>query len=259
LIDRLKILDIWVDAVSREMARGKVRHFLKYGNRAHSIFASNPEKNFSFPKDPQLLETFKNADLLLPDGIGIVWAARILYGVKFDRVPGAEFIFDICDIAAEEGCKIFIYGAKEETNQKAVNKLRKQFKGLKIAGRSNGYVNQSDMPSLLDSINKSGAKILFLALGSPKQEKWFATYNHQLKHVILCQCIGGALDTIAGNVKRAPWLCRRFSVEWLYRLMTQPSRIKRQKNLPLFALSVLKEKYLQLISKFKLKHQKTPR
>ena len=240
------------------MAQKKASHFLKYGNRVHSIFASNPEKNFSLPKDPQLLEAFKNADLLLPDGVGIVWAARILYGAKLDRLPGSEFVFDICGLAAKEGYGIFIYGAKEETNKKAVNKLRKQFKDLKVVGRSNGYVSQSEMPNLVDFINKSGAKILFLALGSPKQEKWFATYNRQLKHVRLCQCVGGALDAIAGNVRRAPDFCQRFSLEWLYRLMIQPGRIKRQKILPLFALAVLKEKFTHLISEFKLKHQKTP-
>ena len=100
-------------------------------------------------------------------------------------MPGAEFLFDICDHAAKEGYGIFIYGAKEETNKKAVNKLRKQFKDLKVVGRSNGYVSQSEMPNLVDFINKSGAKILFLALGSPKQEKWYETYNRQLKHVKL--------------------------------------------------------------------------
>ena len=240
------------------MAQEKACHFLKYGNRVYSIFASNPEKNFSLPKDPQLLETFKNADLLLPDGVGIVWAARILYGAKLDRVTGAEFFFDICDLAAKEKCGIFIYGAKEETNEKATNILRKQFKDLKIAGRSNGYVSQSDMPNLLDFINKSKAKILFLALGSPKQEKWFETYNCQLKHVRLCQCIGGSLDTIAGNVKRAPEFWQSFSLEWLYRLMMQPRRIRRQKILPLFVLAVLKDRFTQLISDFKLKRQKAP-
>ena len=120
-------MNIWVDAVNREMAQERVLHFLNYGKRPHSIFASNPEKNFSFSKDSQLLETFRTADLLLPDGVGIVWAAKILYGAKLDRVPGAEFIFDICALAAKEGHGIFIYGAKEETNKTAVDKLQKQF------------------------------------------------------------------------------------------------------------------------------------
>jgi N-acetylglucosaminyldiphosphoundecaprenol N-acetyl-beta-D-mannosaminyltransferase len=258
LIDRLKILNIWVDVVNREMAQERVRRFLNYGKRPYSIFASNPEKNFSFAKDPQLLETFRMADLLLPDGVGIVWAAKILYGVNLDRVPGAEFIFDICALAAKERYGIFIYGSKEETNKTAVDKLQKQFSDMQVAGRSNGYVSQSEMPDLIDYINKSRAKILFLALGSPKQEKWFSTYHHELEHVKVCQCIGGTLDTIAGNVKRAPEFWQRVSLEWFYRLLIQPSRIRRQKILPLFVTAVLKDKLRQLISEFKLKRLNTP-
>jgi N-acetylglucosaminyldiphosphoundecaprenol N-acetyl-beta-D-mannosaminyltransferase len=225
LIERLKILNIWVDAVNREMAQEKVCHFLKYGKRPHSIFASNPEKNFSVPKDP--------------DGIGIVWAARILFGVRLERVPGSEFMFDICKLAAKKGDGIFVYGAKEETNKTAVEKLKKQFNALKVAGRSNGYVSQSEMPNLINDINKSRAKILFLALGSPKQENWFAKYHRDLEYVKVCQCIGGTLDTIAGNVKRASEIWQNSYLEWLYRLIIQPGRIRRQKVLPVFVFAVL--------------------
>ena len=124
---RLKILDIWVDPVDRHEAITRVEGFLRKAERPHAVFAANPEKNFSVPKDPILYEAFKNADLLLPDGVGIVWAARILFGVRLERVPGSEFIFDICRLAAENGSGIFIYGAKEESNKAAVNRLKKQF------------------------------------------------------------------------------------------------------------------------------------
>jgi N-acetylglucosaminyldiphosphoundecaprenol N-acetyl-beta-D-mannosaminyltransferase len=248
LIERLKILNIWVDAINREMAQERVCHFLKYGKRPHSILASNPEKNFSVPKDPQLLETFNNADLLLPDGIGIVWAARILFGVRLERVPGSEFMFDICKLAAKKGDPIFVYGAKEETNKTAVEKLKRQFTALKVAGRSNGYVSQSEMPNLINDINKSRAKILFLALGSPKQENWFAKYHRDLEYVKVCQCIGGTLDTIAGNVKRASEIWQNAYLEWLYRLIIQPGRIRRQKVLPVFVFAVLLAKAKRFIS-----------
>ena len=248
MIERLKILNIWVDAINREMAQERVCHFLKYGKRPHSILASNPEKNFSVPKDPQLLETFKNADLLLPDGIGIVWAARILFGVRLERVPGSEFMFDICKLAAKKGDPIFVYGAKEETNKTAVEKLKRQFTALKVAGRSNGYLSQSEMPNLINDINKSRAKILFLALGSPKQENWFAKYQRDLEYVKVCQCIGGTLDTIAGNVKRASEIWQNAYLEWLYRLIIQPGRIRRQKVLPVFVFAVLLAKAKRFIS-----------
>lgn len=247
MVDRIKILNIWVDAVNTKLAIDEVNNYLRNGTRPHSIFAANPEKNFSLPKDPQLYKTFKNADLLLPDGVGIVWAARLLFGARLERVPGSEFIFDICDIAAKEGYRVFIYGAKEETNKTAVNRLQKRYPELSIVGRSNGYVKDSEMPALIERINSSHADILFLALGSPKQEKWFATFYKHLKYVKVCQCIGGTLDTIAGNVKRAPEMWQKYSLEWLYRLITQPSRIKRQMILPVFFIAVLIFKLRRLI------------
>jgi N-acetylglucosaminyldiphosphoundecaprenol N-acetyl-beta-D-mannosaminyltransferase len=245
--ERLKILGIWVDPVDRYEAINRVEGFLRKGQRPHAVFAANPEKSFSVPKDPQLLETFRTADLLLPDGVGIVWAARILYGVRLLRVPGSEFVFDICELAVKEGSGIFVYGAKESTNRTAVGRLKKKYPALKIVGRSNGYVKESEFPILIDQINNSHAEILFVALGSPKQEKWFARYHRELKYVKLCQCIGGTLDTIAGNVKRAPEIWRKFSLEWLYRLIIQPSRIKRQKVLPLFAFAIFIKKLGHII------------
>ena len=250
LVDRLKILNIWVDAVNKKLAIDEVNDYLRNGKRPHSIFASNPEKNFSLPKNPQLYKAFKTADLLLPDGVGIVWAARILFGVQIEKIPGSEFIFDICEIAAKEGYGVFIYGAKEEINKTAVSRLQKRYPKLSIVGRSNGYVKDSGMPALIERINSSRADILFLALGSPKQEKWFATFYKHLKYVKVCQCIGGTLDTIAGNVKRAPESWQKYSLEWLYRLIIQPSRIKRQKILPVFAMAVLIFKLKRLMADY---------
>jgi N-acetylglucosaminyldiphosphoundecaprenol N-acetyl-beta-D-mannosaminyltransferase len=240
--DRLKILDIWVDPLDRAMARVRVLSFLETGNRPHSIFASNPEKNFSVPKDHELLSEFKNADMLLPDGIGMVLAARILHGSKFPRIPGSEFIFDICDIAVRKGYGIFVYGASEEVNAVSVDIIQKRFPSLRIAGRANGYVPDADMPALVDRINESKAEILFIALGSPKQEKWFARYKNSLKYIRICQCIGGTLDTIGGSVKRAPEFWCRHRLEWFYRLISEPGRIKRQKVLPVFAVMIFSAK-----------------
>ncbi|MDP3013667.1 MAG: WecB/TagA/CpsF family glycosyltransferase [Candidatus Subteraquimicrobiales bacterium] len=246
--NRLSILNIWVDPVNKEEAIDKVKSFLKWADRPHSIFASNPEKNFSVPKDPLLYETFKKADLLLPDGIGMVLAARILYGARLTRVPGSEFIFDICELAAEEGHRVFIYGAKEEVNRAATETLKSRYAGLEIAGRSSGYVKEEEMPDLINRINKSEAEILFLALGSPKQEKWLAKYKDRLETVRVCQGIGGTLDVIAGKVKRAPDIWLKLGIEWLYRLLAEPRRIKRQWVLPLFAAEVLLAKLRMIFS-----------
>jgi len=236
---RLKILNIWVDPVSMPEAIQKIDSFVTCGNRPHAVFAANPEKNYSVPQDPLLYETFRSADLLIPDGIGIVLAARALYGKKFSRVPGVELMEEICRLAAKRDFGVFFYGAKEEVSSKATAELLSRYPNLRIAGRANGYVSESEMPGLIERINASGAEILFLALGSPRQEKWFSRYRDQLTSVRVCQGIGGTLDTLAGTTKRAPaWWCRN-SMEWLYRLLAEPSRIGRQKVLPVFAAEVL--------------------
>ena len=235
---RLELLDIWVDPVDREQAIDRVRGFFS-GERPCSIFAVNPEKNFSVPKDPVLYSVFKQADLLIPDGIGIVLAARLLHGVILSRIPGVEFMQDICHLAAKEDKSVFIYGAREAVNKTAAEELRIRFPEIRIAGLSDGYVPESQMCDLIKRINDSGADILFLALGSPTQEKWFATHASKLSSVKVCQGIGGTLDAIAGNVKRAPVIWQRYSVEWLYRLLSEPKRIGRQKVLPLFAFKVM--------------------
>ena len=235
---RLKILDIWVDPVDHEEALERVRGFLA-GKKPSCIFAVNPEKNFSVPKDPVLHDVFKHADLLIPDGIGIILAARLLYGETLSRVTGVEFMKEICRLAERESKSIFLYGADEVVNQQAAIRLQREFPRLHIAGRSDGYVPESQMPDLVKRINDSGAVILFLALGSPRQEKWFASYAPDLKHVRVCQGIGGTLDTIAGTVKRAPALWQNFYLEWFYRLLSDPKRIARQKVLPIFVFNVL--------------------
>jgi N-acetylglucosaminyldiphosphoundecaprenol N-acetyl-beta-D-mannosaminyltransferase len=175
-------------------------------------------------------------------------AARILYGAHLERVPGSEFIFDICHIAACENYKVFIYGATEDVNKKSVDELKHRYPNLKIVGRANGYVKESEMQDLINLINASKAEILFLALGSPKQEKWYATHKKQLNHVKVVQGVGGTLDTIAGTVNRAPEMWCKLQLEWLYRLIMEPKRIKRQRVLPLFAAMVLIAKLKMMIT-----------
>lgn len=240
--ERLPLLAIWIDPLTRQEAVQRVRDFLTHGHRPHAVFAANPEKNFSVPRDPELYRVFAQADLLLPDGIGLVLAAWLLYGRRLERIPGAEFMEDICQLAAREGFRVFFYGGREEVNRQAVAILQQRFPGLKVAGRAHGYLAPDAMPDLIAQINESRADILFLALGSPKQEKWYAAHRDALKRVRVVQGIGGTLDTIAGTVARAPAKWRQLHLEWLYRLLREPRRLSRQKVLPLFVLQVLEAK-----------------
>jgi N-acetylglucosaminyldiphosphoundecaprenol N-acetyl-beta-D-mannosaminyltransferase len=169
-------------------------------------------------------------------------AAKFLYGVALKRIPGVEFMHDICNLAAKKKKSIFLYGSREVVNRAAAAALRLKYPQLRIAGRSHGYVTESEMPNLVQRINHSGAEVLFLALGSPRQEKWFASHALELSNVKVCQGIGGTLDTIAGNVRRAPALWQKWSIEWLYRLLCEPKRLRRQKVLPVFVFQVIMTK-----------------
>jgi N-acetylglucosaminyldiphosphoundecaprenol N-acetyl-beta-D-mannosaminyltransferase len=143
---------------------------------------------------------------------------------------------------------VFIYGAREEVSDKAVRELQLRYPALQIVGRANGYVSSDDMPALIERINESGAQVLFLALGSPRQENWFVKHAGQLRTVRVCQGIGGTLDTIAGNVKRAPRFWCRMNLEWFYRLMAEPKRLTRQWVLPIFAFKVFRRKCSMIFS-----------
>jgi len=237
---RFKILNIWVDELNMEQTLNRVNEFVEHGNKLHTVFASNPEKNYSVPQNSFLYKMFRQSDLLIPDGIGIVLAARFLYGSQLERVPGCELMQNISAMSADRGYKLFIYGAKEEVNKAAVDTLQKRHPSIKIVGRQNGYLPENEMDGLIERINESGAEILFLALGSPRQELWISKYREQLHTVRVCQGIGGTLDVLAGTVKRAPQLFCKMGLEWLFRLISDPSRLKRQMILPLFAVQILK-------------------
>lgn len=207
-----------------------------------AVLAVNPEKVYVLRQDAFLKDFFDQAALLIPDGIGIVKALKILFGVSVTRVPGADLMQNICAAAPEKGYRIFIYGASEEVNSAACDILRRRYPGISIVGRANGFVKPEAMPDLIAKINQSEANILFVAMGSPRQERWMSENFGKLITVRVCQGIGGTLDTIVGTVKRAPLFWQRLGLEWFYRLLCQPSRFKRQVRCFYFAAGVFWEK-----------------
>ena len=233
-----------VDAVDMKSALDFIADYTsRKENPPGFVLAMNPEKVFALRANPFLRSFFAKAVLLIPDGIGIVKALRFLYGVKTSRVPGADLMQNICKEAPQRGYKIFIYGASEAVNAGACEKLKERYPGICIAGRSNGFVPADKMNELVEAINASEADILFIALGSPKQEEWMAAHAKDLTQVKICQGIGGTLDTIVGTVKRAPVFWQKLGLEWFYRLLKQPSRIRRQWKLAVFLKELLMLKY----------------
>ena len=229
-VQRAQVLDTQVDCVDMEGALKFVDHYIQNCKQIGTILAVNPEKVYALRQSRFLKDFFAKAAILVPDGIGIVLAMR-LKGYRAARVPGADLMQQICALAEKKGYRIFIYGANEEVNRGAVERLRERHPAIRIVGRANGYVTGAGMDDLVTQINDSKAEILFVAMGSPRQEEWMCEHLDRLETVKICQGIGGTLDTIVGSVKRAPLQLQRFHLEWLYRLVQQPTRAGRQVRL----------------------------
>jgi N-acetylglucosaminyldiphosphoundecaprenol N-acetyl-beta-D-mannosaminyltransferase len=240
--ERLHILGAPVDVVDMPSALEFIDRQISEGDRPGVVLAMNPEKVYALRTDPFLMKFFEGAALLIPDGIGVVVGMRLLYGKKVRRVPGADLMQTLCALSSRNGYRLFLYGSSEEVNKGAVEELEKRYPGIRIVGRANGYLPPEEMDGLIARINASGADILFVALGSPRQEKWMEEYLPRL-NVKIAQGIGGTLDTITGRVKRAPKFFQALGLEWFYRLLSQPSRITRQKALPRFAWELLCTKF----------------
>ncbi len=239
---RVNVLGVPVDCV--DMARSlEVVDAMVRGDRAQTVLAINPEKVIKAQSDPVLRRALADAGLVIPDGIGVVYAIRLLWGETVTRVPGAELMPAICAVSAARGYRLFLFGASAEVNAQAVAELRRQHPGIAIVGHRDGYVEEARMTELVEAINRSGANVLFVALGSPRQELWMEKYLPQLPGVRVCQGVGGTFDVIAGRVRRAPSPLRRANLEWFYRLVTEPRRALRQAALPRFVWQVLRARF----------------
>lgn len=236
--ERTEVLGVPVDAVNMATTLQLIREMLA-SDHTHPVLAVNPEKVIAAQQDPVLLRVLQQASLVIPDGIGVVIAARLLQGVPMERVAGSDLMPAICRLAAEEGHSVFFYGAKPGVASRAAELLQQRYPGLQVGGVQHGYVPDEEMGQLLETINSSGAGVLFVGLGSPRQEYWMNKYRERLK-VKVCQGVGGSFDAVCGNPRRAPKLFLRLNLEWLYRLVTQPQRLTRQTALPRFAAQVLR-------------------
>jgi len=234
---RIELLGVPLDCVDLSQALSAVEEMIR-GDQPGTVIAVNPEKVIKARKSPVLLDPLREARLLIPDGIGVVMAARLLGLGKMKRVPGAELMPAICEQAAREGYRIFLFGGGPEVNRDAMIVLRRRFPGIRIVGGQHGYLKEEEMPDLIHRINASGAEVLFVALGSPKQELWMKEYLPRL-NIKVCQGVGGTFDVLAGRVKRAPAIFRKIHLEWLFRLLSEPRRLLRQTALPRFAAQVL--------------------
>ena len=234
----VKILDVPVHPLTMGEAVSVLEESITSGEQAFVVTA-NAEIIMMCQEDAGYKKIVsQDAQLVLPDGAGAVWAGRHLGYKVPERVAGFDLYCQLLDKAAQKGYKAFFFGGSPGIAEVAKAKSEELYPGVQVVGCRNGYFKEEESQAIIDEINASGADMLFAALGAPKQEKWLVRYREQLKPKILMG-IGGSFDVFAGKMERAPKWMQDASLEWLFRLYKQPSRFMRMMALPKFVLKVV--------------------
>ncbi|MGI6551825.1 MAG: WecB/TagA/CpsF family glycosyltransferase [Clostridia bacterium] len=236
---RVEILGAQIDGLTMEETLQKIESFIQEGT-PHQAITLNAEILYRAVHQPALMEIINQADLVTPDGAGILWAARKLGRPVPERVTGIDLLQEIARKGASAGWKLFLYGGKPGVARQAAANLQKQYPALEIAGTAHGYLTEEEMPSLIEEIREARPQILLVALGAPKQEFWIKE-NLRKTGVPVAIGVGGSFDVIAGHVKRAPVWAQKAHLEWFYRLVKEPWRYKRMMSLPKFMGLVWRE------------------
>ena len=235
---RVDVLGVGFDNLTLDeaVARGME---LVCGEGTHYVVTPNPEIVEVCRENPAARDAVNGADLVLPDGVGVVKGAAMLGTPLKEKTPGIEFAAGLMGKMAQQGKSLYLLGAKPGVAELAGQRLTQRYPGLRIAGTHDGYFKE-DGP-VVEAIRQSGADVVFVCLGAPKQELWMAKNGSATGAHMLCG-LGGSLDVFAGVVARAPKFWSDHGLEWFYRLCKEPRRIGRMMKLPLFLVHVKQEK-----------------
>ena len=190
---------------------------------------------YKFQEDPELRKISLEADLITPDGVGIVLAAKLKRKPIVERVTGFDLLLEALKLGNDKGWSFYFLGADEMVNQKMAEHVVKNYPKVKIVGRhSRGFSDKEQERKIVEEIESSKPDILIVAMGSPLADKWIYKYKNKITAKVTLG-VGGSLDVITGKVKRTPEIWKKFNLEWLHRRLIDPSRRKRQKKLKVFA------------------------
>lgn len=232
---RIDILGVAFDNVTMEEALDRADELIAAGG-PHLVVTPNAEIVQMAKGDGEFSGLIAGADLVIPDGVGVIYASKILGRPLKGRVPGVDFAAGLMERMAKNGRKLFLLGAKPGVAEEAAGRLAEKYPGLTVCGTHDGYFKE-DGP-VVEEIKNSGADVVFVCLGAPKQEKWIAA-NGEATGASLLIGLGGSLDVFAGRVERAPEAWQKVGMEWLYRTIKEPARLKRVAKLPLFLCSAV--------------------
>ena len=230
-----EILGVRFDGVTMDEAVAWALERIRRREGAY-ICTPNPETVWACGKSRALNEAVAGADMTLPDGIGVVWASRVLGRPVPERVSGYDFLMALLPRLTG---RVFLLGGKPGVARRAGEVIGRQFPHITVAGCRDGYSEEGEGD--LCAVQAAEPDVVLVCLGTPRQELWMAENRSHLSSALMIG-LGGSLDVLAGDVKRAPEGWIRLNLEWLYRLLRQPGRIVRQVRLPLFVMAVLAEK-----------------
>ena len=235
---RTEIMGVGFDDLTLDEAAKAAAGMIEAGG-FHYVVTPNPELVDRARREEPFRQALNGADLVLPDGIGVVYAAKLLGRSLKGRCPGIDFAGRLMEHMAKTGLRLYLLGAKPGVAEAAAARLEAKYPGLVICGTHDGYFKE-DGP-VAEAIRAAEADVVFVCLGAPKQEYWMVK-NGPATGARLMAGLGGSLDVFAGVVERAPESWQRLGLEWLYRLTKEPKRIGRMARLPLFLLSALGER-----------------
>jgi N-acetylglucosaminyldiphosphoundecaprenol N-acetyl-beta-D-mannosaminyltransferase len=236
------ILGVRIHALTNALTVALIEEFIA-GGQPHQLVTVNPEFVVAARHDDEFRGIINAAALALPDGIGLLKAARFLRTTPLpERVPGSDLVRCLAELSHCKGYRIYFLGAQPGVAQKAIAALQKDFPNMQVAGAYAGSPTLADNEAMVQRILPTRPDILLVAYGAPKQDKWIARNLARLQ-IPVCIGVGGSFDFLAGTAKRAPAWMQRLGLEWLHRLAKQPWRWKRIWNaVPWFSWLVLKEK-----------------
>ena len=225
-MQRLEVLGLPVDNVTMEETLGVIEGFIAKGT-PHQHVVVNVDKIVKARKDPELRRIIAHCALVNADGMPVVWAARLLGTPLKERVTGVDLFESLMARSAVKGWRVYLLGAREEVVARVRAIYTERYPGLVIAGHRNGYWKDAEEPQVVDAIRDAHADILFVAISSPKKERFLGQWQSHMR-VPFAMGVGGTFDVAAGKVKRAPLLMQRTGLEWFYRFLQEPRRMFRR-------------------------------
>lgn len=238
MAERMKILGVPVDPMTMQEAVDTITARTVSGKQTFVVTA-NAEIIMMCQENSSYNEIVcKNADIVLADGAGAVWAGRHKGYTVPERVAGYDLYRNLLDKGRKQGMKSYFFGGSPGIADIAKAKVEELYPGVEVVGTHNGYFKEEDVPAIIEEINASAADYLFIALGAPKQENWIMANKDKLQ-CKLFMGIGGSFDVLAGKMERAPKWMQDAGLEWAFRLYKQPSRFMRMMALPKFVIKVI--------------------